>query len=386
MFYGNKITRFKQMAILSALFFSLLLVPMTGAIQKQYKNFSLIFKNTPSHQPSFPTTHQTNYKSTTVIQKSTMFHILKTNYLLILLIVLYTSTNKVFGNVYCITIKSIKSQTFDDARTYSTCPSYAPTMVSCGGKTADSTSYRFDGTYIDSTIIPTRCYANNAGALTDESGSGGVYAYARCCNFKPPDIDCEYFSTSKYSSNSDDAIISAHCGTTLYNTMLGCTVHTPWAYLDGAYPGYSSVAPNTRQYFDTHNYPHYNQCTAQNGAHGGGVKANLACCKSPTYTLTCITRYGSPTHPISSVTCPSGYFMSGCSGWSLYRPNGWWIEKSSNVDYCKARSAGTYNAYSVATCCRLQTDSPTTDPTPSPTPAPTPSPTAYPTINPTINP
>eukprot|EP01083_Nonionella_stella_P028956 79830_1 len=204
-----------------------------------------------------------------------------TKLILVLTFVLHSCPYEVFSNVNCITVSSIKSRTIDDATTYSTCPWSHSTLVSCGGVTYNALSEAFDGTYIDGDVYPPRCYAENA------NGGGGVYAYARCCDFIPKNVTCQYTSTQSWSGNSDDSFVTSHCGTNRYDTMLGCTVFTNWARLDGSYPGSPSVRPDTRTAFDTHNYPSYHHCTAQNGIHGGGVKANIACCESPTYKMIC---------------------------------------------------------------------------------------------------
>ena len=216
------------------------------------------------------------------------------------------------ANVDCTNAISRKSDTFDDARADVICPTTHSTMVSCGGKTYEGTEDRFDGAYIDTTQVPARCYAQNAG------DSNGVIAYARCCNFIPNDVACQYLLSSAYSGNNDDDSITTHCGTNSYQTMLGCSTYTQWALQDGSFPGQEALKPDTRQY-DTHDYPGYNYCTAVNAIGGGGVKASLACCQSPTYTLSCITRYGHPAYPTSTVSCPADHFMSGCSGWSRYK-------------------------------------------------------------------
>ena len=54
----------------------------------------------------------------------------------------------------------------------------------------------------------------------------------------------------------------------------------------------------------------YNTCTAQNGAASAArVKPTIACAKSPSYGLQCVTVYGASSF-LSSVTCPnSSYFF-----------------------------------------------------------------------------
>ena len=258
---------------------------------------------------------------------------------LLLIAICLIFTNNVHANVDCITVRSDKSLTKDDARTYAACPSSHSTLVSCGATTVNSAASSFDGASISTTAIPARCYAQNA-----QRGSG-VYAYARCCNFVSTDIDCKYSISSSYSSGADDAVRTTQCGTNTHNTMLGCSVYTEWASLDGSYPGYPEVRPDTITQYDTHNYPAYSQCSAVNGANNNnGVKANLACCHSPTYDLQCITRYGTPANQLSVVSCPSGYFMSGCSAWSKHRVNGWFIQENT----CYARSQPNIKVYSSA--------------------------------------
>ena len=225
----------------------------------------------------------------------------------------YLTTHKVSANVACIDVSSLPSATSDDARAIVICPSTHATMVSCGGSTVDGGDLEFDGAGINlpsNTYPIARCIAQNA------HQGNGVIAHARCCNFEPQDIECEYILSPR-SSNGDDDIITQHCGLS-YPIMTHCSAFTYYASTDGAYPGPESQKPSTipNYDYDVTNFPPHTQCTAQNGANSEGTYANLACCRSPTYDLTCITRYGAPSQ-LSQVECPEDYFMAGCSGWGV---------------------------------------------------------------------
>ena len=48
--------------------------------------------------------------------------------------------------------------------------------------------------------------------------------------------------------------------------------------------------------------------------------ATSVCCGWQ-YESQCVKRFGDPGAPHSTVSCPDGYFMSGCSGWG--DPDAW---------------------------------------------------------------
>ena len=261
-----------------------------------------------------------------------------------LALILFTSYfSCLYANIDCVDVKSLASGTGDDDKAYSMCPNTHPTMVSCGGATVQSNDLEFDGggINIDQDYTIPRCIAQNA------LGGGGVYAYARCCNFPSGDVTCDY-QTSLRTGGGDDDVITIHCGPNPILTH--CSAYTPYKYTDGAYPGPLTQQPQDIPSWDwdTMNYPAHTQCTAQNGANNnGGTAANIGCCKSPTYQMECITRYGAPTPPLSQAQCPDGYFMAGCHGWSKWAPNAWfiWNERC----YARGRYGGDYSVYAVAT-------------------------------------
>ena len=140
-------------------------------------------------------------------------------------------------------------------------------------------------------------------------------------------------------------------------------------------------------------YPYSTQCTAVHGTGGQRTIGNKQCCKSPSYDFNCVLRYSDvsihfqqtgTTYSKASVSCGTGYEMTGCSGWGLYRSlNGYYI---SNQNTCVARSYNGNWVYAIGICCKLETDEPTPDPSPAPTPAPTKQPTKSPTPAPTKQP
>merc|ERR1712130_1019419 len=94
------------------------------------------------------------------------------------------------ANVTCKTIKSSISGILDNDVASVSCP-VDTKLVSCGGSTANATDSDFDGAYMSRGGT---CYATNA------RGGNGVYAYARCCDFKPDDIDCKYTKNDKWAA------------------------------------------------------------------------------------------------------------------------------------------------------------------------------------------
>eukprot|EP01083_Nonionella_stella_P121166 363892_1 len=82
---------------------------------------------------------------------------------------------------FCKTYKSLVSTTGHGDETSIKCDQNLnyPILISCGFSTKDTSETEFAGSYISDNI----CIARNA------EGGSGVYAWARCCNFRQP-VSC----------------------------------------------------------------------------------------------------------------------------------------------------------------------------------------------------
>ena len=155
---------------------------------------------------------------------------------------------------------------------------------------------------------------------------------------------------------------------------------------DGSYPGTlrpDLATPDTDYPWN----PNEGTCTAVHGANNDVSIGNKQCCKSPTYDFECVLRYSIESfESYAGVSCGDGYTLVGCSGWGDYnsQQSAW----TRTGDECGVRTndRDTKPVYAIAICCRLETNSPTTDPTPAPTTDPTPAPTDNPTPAPTAHP
>ena len=167
---------------------------------------------------------------------------------------------------------------------------------------------------------------------------------------------------------------------------MGCGVRSNWNAFDGSYPGL--IQPDSGTIMPGNDYSYLQHCVAVHGTTNiERTIGNKQCCKSPSYEFNCVLRYSDEStgsNPSqASVSCNTGYVMTGCSGWGLYNTlNGHWI----NNNICWARSYSTYSVYAIAICCKLGTDSPTPAPSDQPTDPPTIEPTLEPTTSPSFSP
>eukprot|EP01083_Nonionella_stella_P261281 889841_1 len=332
-----------------------------------------------------------------------------------LIVTIATMISAVGANFNCISRTSAMSPTSPLGQTSISCTVQYPVLVSCGFKTADDTENKVFGGWHSNT---------NAICVAENSWSGsGVYAVARCCDL-PTDTVCEGV-LHKPGTKGNNVRGYATCTDHEYDVLTNCgasTNHVANTKIDGAWPLFNTTSQLPQSHAKNTDFPGSNTCVVQAGntaGHGGTTVASMTCCKSPTYPLTCLRRYGTPQTPntstgplTSSVSCAGDYTMVGCSGFSWrYNVNTWYIEG----DTCKAR--GTVRptprvVFSSGICCKVATGGPTTDPTPipsvqpstltkdpsfapssltadpsqSPTPSPTGGPTGAPTSVPSFNP
>eukprot|EP01084_Bolivina_argentea_P069716 126797_1 len=252
--------------------------------------------------------------------------------------------------IECITLQSNVSGTHDDDTTAISCTLEYPLLISCGFSTYSPTESSLDGGYIENSIPP-KCIAQNA------IHGHGVFSHARCCKLIDQNINlkCIGKQSIKKSGTGDDNTITTSCHNST-DYLLGCSVHSSYAFTDGVYPNIftQKLLPSQMPYYGAYNYPESKSCTAQNGVDGGGVKASLSCCSSPNYPLKCITRFGKASTLISAVDCPYGYFMASCSGWNEYKTtNAWYIQ--NDICYVRSRKSNT-NTYSSAICCKFEAE------------------------------
>eukprot|EP01083_Nonionella_stella_P105781 304474_1 len=309
----------------------------------------------------------------------------------------YAFTFKLPSAIYlnCRTWTSSRSAQEDGSKAKQGCPSHR-TLVSCGFYTSNWDQTHTDGAYIQDGI----CYAING--RRDGSNGHGVFAVARCCDFSHHDLSC-IAVTGAYATG-DDVSKSASCGSP-YRVLIGCTAQSPWSTMDGCYPG--TTNPRSTKIISNFDYdfnPYmvnnpYSDCTAVNGASGGGTKGEAMCCGSSSYALECAVRYGSKSglyDRTSKTTCSRGYSMVSCSGYGSWQSINAWYISSVESDTCIARTfKGSSYVYAIGICCKHPpTHAPTSAPTPAPTHVPTISPTSMPTwqptgvptVNPTVEP
>ena len=125
---------------------------------------------------------------------------------------------------------------------------------------------------------------------------------------------------------------------------------TWWKSMDGSHPGYDTNGKdNPNELLATSNV-----CTAQNGNGGSGVWANARCCieDDPDYILDCKQIWGEASGnnegDYSSVSCPSGYFMSGCNVFTYWQD----IDGARIIgDTCYAYNGHDSRVWAVAVCC-----------------------------------
>ena len=200
------------------------------------------------------------------------------------------------------------------------CPNADEVLVSCGWRSVDTTA-----------VVNKRGSRHQVGfcrsaADTDSDYPGDQITTARCCTFPGADTKC----TDEAATNGDwidntyttDSLTCTDIAglrgfNDSYNMMLGCQGWANRGTTDGMWPGRMRPDNSTISY-DT-NYPFdpvTDTCTIMNGKSDGyGSRVNANCCKSPSKTLECVVRYGTPSITASSVSCEAGYTMTGCSMW-----------------------------------------------------------------------
>ena len=135
------------------------------------------------------------------------------------------------SNFNCASIQSSISGTNDGDLASATCNSKYSTMVSCGWRSNPQypSIYQYEGAYVDTINGVDTCIAQNG------NGGQGVYARARCCDFRHlGDVDC---ITTKFGTISvDNATVQGEC-TGTYKYLTGCMMHSDADNFDGAYFG-----------------------------------------------------------------------------------------------------------------------------------------------------
>eukprot|EP01083_Nonionella_stella_P129403 392694_1 len=170
----------------------------------------------------------------------------------------------------------------DGDKSYASCPSSSPVLVSCGLVG----SHPIDGSYPSNGP----CVAQNG-----LSGSG-VIAIALCAS---NDYTCTYHSGSQSDAKST-------VGCTDNKTMISCSPFSESQAIVGAYVGtqFESTTINSATL-----------CTAHNELGGDGVWAEGICCDyngNDSYRLDCKTEWGPPTSgSLSHAGCGSGYEVWG---------------------------------------------------------------------------
>eukprot|EP01083_Nonionella_stella_P114441 338398_1 len=262
-----------------------------------------------------------------------------------------------------IQIEGDLSGTEDGDKSYASCPSSAPTLVSCG---LSAGYHHMEGSYPDPSTG--QCVAQNG------DGGNGVRAIGLCVS---NDYTCTYHNGSQSVGEGDDNPSTVGC--TGDKIMTSCSPWSRYSSIEGAYVG-------TR--FQNTTINSTTLCTAHNEWDGNGVWAKGICCEytgNDGYRLDCKTIWGSIGFGTewgdSYASCDDGYALWGCSAYtesedslSDYYIAPW------NVNMCFSEFVGP-RGQAVATCCRLYKE-----PTPEPTSDPTNDPTTDPTVDPTSNP
>ncbi|XP_048237428.1 sushi, von Willebrand factor type A, EGF and pentraxin domain-containing protein 1-like [Haliotis rufescens] len=174
-------------------------------------------------------------------------------------------------------------------------------------------------------------------AVNSWQATGPVRGHARCCSMAG--LKCEYLQMP-YTDKADNAQTSRTCKDGYWPT--GCIV----SHWHGQFDGVFLTAGG---------------CTAQNNGPDDGVFGTTICCSAP--NLNCIwvesEVTGSGLGDTASVSCLSGYTMTGCMSFSPNAGNrGAYIENVSGVDSCVAvnglaRSGSDTPPKAVAACCNV---------------------------------
>ena len=165
-------------------------------------------------------------------------------------------------------------------------------------------------------------YAYDYDDICYVGGNERLWAYARCCDSIDENSFSGVWGGRSGSSNYDTSVATCSSG-----TLTGCSYYALDSSIHGGHPGYSNNKNNIGSLVDTGNV-----CTMYNGESGAGVWARARC--SSDSGLQCKQIWGSISGTSddskSSVSCPSGYFLSSCS---VYTEN-------SNLDGSYADSSG----------------------------------------------
>ena len=244
----------------------------------------------------------------------------------------FSTSNWNLNSINCITQISSKSASYDDATTSVSCPS-GYTLTGCTGYTSFK---NFDGSWSSGNS----CFAKNG------EGGDGVWAYARCC---PISASCNDVRSSRSDSDDDDTAVSK-CEDGY--TLTGCTVDTSWASMDGCHPGYNFEAGKNApgELLSTGDV-----CLGYTNGYRYVFSTAKCCSGNNGYALQCRQIWGSQSgtsnDDSSSVSCPSGYFMSGCSVMTHWgNINGAKFSTSGNTCYGYNGEYGK-GVWAVGICC-----------------------------------
>eukprot|EP01084_Bolivina_argentea_P068943 125490_1 len=299
---------------------------------------------------------------------------------IIIILVLYHKALSV--NITCVSEQSPISGGNYGNKTSVTCSNPDHTLLSCGFQT----QYDGENDILGGWIEGQTCWAENS----DNSGGGGVYAFARCCDLKEYGLTCNTVESDLSGPNNGDRI-SASCG--VGEKLMGCTSRSFGGRQNGNYVGEAADDIFTMASNDDV-VSNSNSCTAYNSeGNAAGVRAYATCCSFPDnkVSIDCVTRYRDLTEFQWTTSCPPAgyddYFMTSCSAVNAVRDmNQWKVKIGTNT--CHVRNSdndGGENDYGIASmiCCSITTVSPTNTPSISPTSAPSNSPTPAPSITPT---
>ena len=238
---------------------------------------------------------------------------------------------------------------------YASCSKSNYVVTSCGAKARHTSN---DDMILGSYINGTQCVAQSRCALPgDKCHTGGIYAYARCCNITDYRDGHNSSSITTYQSMESNAHIinrdetSVSCNNS-NEVIIGCTgrhdgnggLVESGAMYDGHYVGYKSNHTG-------------NVCTARDGLGSDGVWSYATCYDTSTlptgYSMECRVIWGNDGWE-STVSCPldgTNWFMTSCSGYSL------WAEMDQYIiedNICKViYGGGIITQYSTASAIWL---------------------------------
>lgn len=248
-------------------------------------------------------------------------------------------------NVTCISVNIDGGST--DKENNATCPPDYQ-LTGCGLH-SDTPQFLY-GTRIDNNI----CYA---------SGKTKTRAWARCCKF-PVGASCTNYnaigSNKLHSQCQHSNSTLASC--TIYEANHNYTFIGAYANGDLQINNWdSNILITTNDTVKLHNLLLTNNtCTAHSYANAtsSDLYASAQCCKMPensNYILNCFAYWGYDGDQIDTVTCPNGYFMSGCHGMS---------DDAGEMDFfyinadgeCRSKLEGGQHMYRQAICCQILYD------------------------------